>query len=78
MYCPLTTWYLTSSFSDRALDEFVIERRGRLWPAPRNARTEGDADRVDGSLNRRSRAQPRGASCDEQYEKISARPRATP
>jgi acetyl-CoA carboxylase, biotin carboxylase subunit len=25
MYCPLTTWCVTSSFSDRALDEFVIE-----------------------------------------------------
>lgn len=67
-----------SNFSDQALDEFVIGRRSRLWATPRNARTEGGADRIDGSLNRRSRAQPRGASCDEQYERISARPRATP
>ena len=51
--------------------------RRYLWATPRNARTEGGADRIDGSLNRRSRAQPRGASCDEQYERISARPRAT-
>jgi hypothetical protein len=25
MYCPLTTWFATSNFSDRALNEFVTE-----------------------------------------------------
>ena len=67
-----------SNFSDQALDEFVIGRRSRLWTTRRNAWTEGNADRIDGSVKRRSRAQPRGTSRDKQHEKISARPRATP
>jgi hypothetical protein len=36
MHYPLTTWFATSNFSDRALDEFVIGRRS-LWTTPRNA-----------------------------------------